>query len=61
MRISCCKDCPDRSVGCHAECERYIQEKAEYDEQKALILERKKEDNAVRDAKIKAFERMFRK
>lgn len=61
MKITCCKDCLDRSVGCHAECEIYIKEKAEYDEQKAQILAKKKEDNAVRDTKIKAFERMFKK
>lgn len=35
--IQCCRFCgpPKRSVGCHATCENYIQEKKEYDEKQA--------------------------
>ena len=32
MRISVCKDCTDRKVGCHSTCERYIQDKARHDQ-----------------------------
>lgn len=32
-----CKDCPDRVVGCHATCERYIA----YDEQRKAIRAQK--------------------
>lgn len=28
-----CKDCPDRQVGCHAKCEKYIAFRREKDEQ----------------------------
>lgn len=31
-KITCCKDCEDRQPGCHGSCEKYAQEKAEYDE-----------------------------
>lgn len=31
-----CKDCPDRKLGCHSTCERYLSEKAE----RARIKER---------------------
>lgn len=31
FKITCCKDCPDRIPGCHGSCEKYKQEKAEYD------------------------------
>ena len=24
--ITCCKNCPDRKLGCHDECDRYISE-----------------------------------
>ena len=36
MPIKCCKDCvpPTRYPGCHAKCEKYIKEKAEYERQK---------------------------
>jgi hypothetical protein len=33
-RITCCKDCPDRCPGCHGKCEKYIQQRAEYDAMK---------------------------
>lgn len=29
MNIKCCKDCKDRKVGCHGQCEKYITEKEE--------------------------------
>lgn len=32
--IKCCKDCPDRVVGCHSTCEKYINEKNAVDIQK---------------------------
>lgn len=34
--IKCCKDCENRCVGCHAECEQYN------DEKKIIIEERRK-------------------
>lgn len=36
MAIKCCKDCvpPTRYPGCHAKCEQYKAEKAEYEKQK---------------------------
>lgn len=60
MRIKCCIDCPDRSAECHAECEKYIKEKAEYNEQQALIGARKKADNNLRGFKIEALSRMLK-
>ena len=33
--ITCCKDCTDRYPGCHAKCEKYISQRAEYDRIKA--------------------------
>ena len=36
MQIKCCKDCvpPARHTGCHAKCEQYKAEKAEFEKQK---------------------------
>jgi hypothetical protein len=39
-RITCCKDCPDRYPCCHGKCEKYIQQKAEYDAQKAESMKK---------------------
>ena len=41
-RITCCYQCPDRFPGCHGSCEKYIQQKAEFDKAKAEV--RKKKD-----------------
>lgn len=35
--ISCCKNCTDRTIGCHAVCERYISEAARHEAVKAAI------------------------
>ena len=32
-----CKDCVNRYIGCHSECELYINEKNEYNRQQAEI------------------------
>ena len=40
--IRCCKNCTDRYDYCHSKCEKYINEKAEWDAIKAEI--RKKAD-----------------
>ena len=36
MTIKCCKDCvpPARYPGCHDKCNKYLEEKAEYEKQK---------------------------
>lgn len=32
-----CKDCLDRSPGCHGSCKKYQAEKSEYDAQKTIV------------------------
>ena len=45
-KITCCKDCEDRTVGCHSVCETYILEKSDYDAKvKAEYEEKQKEAN----------------
>ena len=39
--IRSCKDCTDRYVGCHSNCEKYLSEKAEYERLRDLIKERR--------------------
>ena len=39
MPIRCCKDCipPTRYPGCHAKCDKYLEEKAKWEEEKKAI------------------------
>lgn len=41
MKITCCKDCPDRHIGCHAVCERYLDQKATLEEEADRVREYK--------------------
>lgn len=43
--ITCCFDCHDRFPGCHGTCEKYKQQRAEYDAKRA---EHKKKTDAKR-------------
>ena len=43
-KITCCKGCEDRHVGCHAKCDIYKDEKAEHDQ----FLAKKKADREIR-------------
>lgn len=44
-RITCCFNCEDRHVGCHAECERYISECAERESERQAVQHGQKEFN----------------
>jgi hypothetical protein len=35
MAIFSCKGCPDRHPGCHSTCQKYLEEKAQYEELRA--------------------------
>ena len=37
---SCCKDCPEREVGCHSKCEAYLKYRAKQDLINAMKLKR---------------------
>lgn len=41
MRITCCYECKNRTLGCHANCKKYILQKAEYDKEQEEIRNRK--------------------
>lgn len=52
--IKCCKDCTQRHIGCHSDCERYNKEKSDNDKYKAIVQSHKDKINRdrayVRDA-----------
>lgn len=39
-----CKDCADRHVGCHAECDRYLSAKAKHEDERAMIRDKRSKD-----------------
>ena len=43
MLIKCCKDCvpPIRYPGCHAKCNKYLEEKTKWEEVKQIIAKNK--------------------
>lgn len=46
-----CKDCPDRKVGCHSQCEKYKAWRAEYDKLKEKIRQDHVVDTTIRVCK----------
>lgn len=50
--IKCCKDCTTRYVGCHAECAKYIEERAKYEELAYKDQQRRNAINEIVDMRI---------
>lgn len=44
--ITCCKDCkpPTRYPGCHATCNKYLEEKAKWEEDKKMMRKKRSEE-----------------
>lgn len=52
-----CKDCPDRQVGCHSTCEKYIEFKKEADEQRQERIARSEINQFVRESNERRYKR----
>lgn len=57
----CCKDCPERKVGCHATCETYLTAKQERNRQIEQVRQDNKGNIDVYKACKRARERKRRK
>ena len=55
--IKCCKDCTQRHIGCHSDCERYNKEKSDNDNYKAIVQSHKDKINRDRAYVREAIER----
>lgn len=53
-QIRCCKDCSDRHVGCHGECERYISEKKSIDEYNESCRKKRLQESEATGLAIKS-------
>jgi hypothetical protein len=52
-----CKGCTERTPGCHATCEKYLAEKAEYDKLKQAERRRYEIESALTSQAIHAVDR----
>lgn len=59
--ISVCKDCPDRRVGCHSICQRYIEQSEQHKKKREEIQKQKDAYSAQLDRKIDGMLRMQRR
>lgn len=58
--IQTCKNCEDRTVGCHSTCERYIKAKAEHDAIREAEYELKTKARAVNSVRYGSLEKQWR-
>lgn len=50
FQVTTCKDCPDRTIGCHGSCERYEAQRKEFDELKFKMREVHPADAVISDS-----------
>lgn len=48
-----CKDCADRTVGCHSTCEKYLSVKSTYKAETSIINKAKMEQDDFDDYKVR--------
>ena len=58
--ITVCKDCPDRQIGCHGTCERYIRQRQKAEKEKELIRKNRNKEEQLRQRSIEGIQRMRR-
>lgn len=51
--IYSCKDCQDRTIGCHSTCEKYISQREAHDEELKRIYENKQTDVMMSNYEIR--------
>lgn len=54
LKISCCYNCSERSIGCHGMCKDYMEEVNKNEKLKKEINEKKQMENAFVDLKKQA-------
>lgn len=52
-KISCCYGCEERYEACHASCDKYKQERAEYDAEQEIIKSGRSLDVALNDYAVR--------
>lgn len=57
MNLPPCKDCPNREIGCHSKCEKYIQFKNDLKKDKAKEKAEKKMESFILEGIIESTKR----
>lgn len=60
-KLNPCYNCSDRSVGCHAECQKYQVKRAEDEAKKAEIRKKQTLDNVVYSMNVEASKKRKRR
>lgn len=55
-----CRDCEERHMGCHSDCEKYLEAKGDYDQRKEFIYEIKSKERAYKAYKYEKVTREIR-
>ena len=53
-----CKDCPDRAVGCHGKCEKYLTAQREHEKERAEMFRIKSEQDSVEEYRCRTVKRI---
>jgi hypothetical protein len=53
-----CHNCPDRAVGCHGSCKRYLDAKAEHDRERFEKRDAYLKEKDIKELKFKAVARI---
>ena len=61
--VRACKGCvpPDRYPGCHGQCQKYLEEKAEYDRLKEIDYQKRHANGLLVDQRLQAINRANKK
>ena len=58
MTSKCCYECPERKVGCHSSCERYLAERKALDDEKDAKKKRQETRNMVWETYLQGIKNM---
>lgn len=61
--VRSCKGCvpPNRYPGCHGQCQKYLEEKAEYDRLMAIEYQKRHTDGLLTDQRLRGITRAVKK
>lgn len=56
-----CRDCPDRAVGCHSKCEKYLAARQDHHKKAEVIYQEKKVEDGLYSYKYRKIAEQQRK
>lgn len=59
--IVCCKDCTNRHLGCHGNCELYLKEKSEHEKERQHIKSVKEVDRYINNRRHRILDEQLKR